>query len=105
LKRFNNRRFYFYLSRIFSQEMGRGIFQYLRALRLERAADLLREGKMNVTQAALAVGYSSPSHFSTAFHEAYGCCPGLYPLRTTSQTFAGLSTGLPLLPRSPSTLR
>jgi len=73
---------HFHLSRIFSQEMGRGIFQYLRALRLERAAELLREGEMNVTQAALEVGYSSLSHFSTAFHDAFGCCPGLYPLRT-----------------------
>ncbi len=73
---------HFYLSRIFSQEMGRGIFQHLRALRMERAAELLRTGKMNVTQVALEVGYSSPSHFSTAFHETFGCCPGLYPLRT-----------------------
>lgn len=72
----------FYLSRIFSQEMGKGIFQYLRALRMERAAELLREKKLNVTQVALEVGYTSPSHFSTAFHETYGCCPGLYPLRT-----------------------
>lgn len=75
---------HFYLSRIFSQEMGRGIFQHLRALRMERASELLREGKMNVTQVALEVGYSSPSHFSTAFHETFGCCPGLYPLRTLS---------------------
>jgi AraC-like DNA-binding protein len=72
----------FYLSRIFSQEMGRSIFQHLRALRMERAAELLRERKMNVTQVALEVGYSSPSHFSTAFHETFGCCPGLYPLKT-----------------------
>ncbi|MGH7946952.1 MAG: helix-turn-helix transcriptional regulator, partial [Opitutaceae bacterium] len=73
---------HFYLSRIFSQEMGRGVFQYLRVLRMERAAELLREKKMNVTQVAMEVGYSSPSHFSTAFHETFGCCPGLYPLRT-----------------------
>ena len=72
----------FYLSRIFSRETGRSIFQYLRALRLERAAELLRAQELNVTQVALAVGYASPSHFSTAFHETYGCCPGLYPLRT-----------------------
>lgn len=73
---------HFYLSRIFSQEMGRSIFQYLRALRMERAAELLRENKLNVTQVSLEVGYNSPSHFSTAFHETYGCCPGLYPLQT-----------------------
>ena len=80
---------HFYLSRIFSQEMGRGVFQYLRSLRMERAAELLREGKMNVTQVAMEVGYASPSHFSTAFHETFGCCPGLYPLRTLSREVPG----------------
>ena len=71
---------HFYLSRIFTQEVGKTISVTLRDLRMERAADLLREGRMNVTEAALEVGYSSLSHFSTAFHEVIGCCPGLYPL-------------------------
>jgi AraC-like DNA-binding protein len=68
----------FHLSRIFSQQVGQTVPQYLRQLRLERAAQLLREGKHNVTEAAIAVGYSSLSHFSKAFWETYGCCPGLY---------------------------
>lgn len=76
---------HFHLSRIFSQEMGKPIFQCLRELRMERAAELLREGRLNVTQVALEVGYSSPSHFSTAFHGAFGCCPGLYPMATPTQ--------------------
>ncbi len=76
---------HFHLSRIFSQETGKSIFQCLRDLRMDRAAELLREGRMNVTQVALEVGYSSPSHFSAAFHGAFGCCPGLYPLATPSQ--------------------
>jgi AraC-like DNA-binding protein len=71
---------HFYLSRIFTQEAGKTISVTLRDLRMERAATLLREGRMNVTQAALEVGYSSLSHFSSAFHEVIGCCPGLYPL-------------------------
>lgn len=75
----------FYLSRIFSQEMGQTISQYLRQLRMEKAAELLRAGKLNVTQVAMEVGYSSSSHFSVAFHEAFGCCPGLYPLATPAQ--------------------
>ena len=76
---------HFHLSRIFSQETGRSIFQHLRRLRMERAAELLREGRLNVTEVSLEVGYTSPSHFSMAFHETYGCCPGLYPLATPSQ--------------------
>ena len=51
----------------------------------ERGAELLRSGKCNVTEAALAVGYASPSHFSHAFRERFGCCPGLFPLRTPAQ--------------------
>lgn len=76
----------FYLSRLFSQGSGTTIQQYLRRIRLERAAELLRTGKCNVTEAAMEVGYSSLSHFSTAFREMFGCCPGLYPLKTPAQS-------------------
>jgi AraC family transcriptional regulator len=69
----------FYLSRIFSREAGLTIPQYLRNLRMERAAELLRSGRYNVTEAATEVGYSSLSHFSKAFCETIGCCPVLYP--------------------------
>lgn len=75
----------FYLSRTFTEQMGMTISQFLRQVRLERAAELLRSGKFNVTQAALEVGYSSVGHFSTAFHETFGCCPGLYPLQMPAQ--------------------
>ncbi len=75
----------FHLSRTFSTATGMTITQYLRQLRMERAADLLRSGKFNVTEAAMEVGYSSLSHFSQAFHETFGCCPGLYPLKTPTQ--------------------
>lgn len=70
----------FYLSRIFSREVGFTIPQYLRKLRMERAAELLRTGNYNVTEAATEVGYSSLSHFSKAFCETIGCCPVLYPM-------------------------
>jgi AraC-like DNA-binding protein len=76
---------HFYLSRIFSAQTGQTITQYLRQLRMERAAELLRSGESNVTEAALEVGYNSLSHFSAAFHETFGCCPGLYPLQTPTQ--------------------
>ncbi len=73
---------HFHLSRIFAQEMGRSMTAYLRELRLERAALLLRTGHCNVTEAALEVGYNSVSHFTVAFREMFGCCPGLYPVKT-----------------------
>ena len=76
---------HFYLSRIFSAQTGHTITQHLRELRMERAAELLRSGEHNVTETALEVGYNSLSHFSATFHETFGCCPGLYPLKTGSQ--------------------
>ena len=75
----------FYLSRLFSQETGMTTQQYLRQVRLERAAELLRSGRCNVTEAALEVGYNSLSHFSTAFHDMFGFFPGLFPLKSPTQ--------------------
>ena len=69
----------FYLSRMFSREVGLTIPQFLRNVRMERAAELLRSGRFNVSEAAIEVGYSSLSHFSKAFCETIGCCPVLYP--------------------------
>lgn len=69
----------YYLSRIFTSETGQTISAYLQHLKLERAAELLQEGRMNVTEVAMDVGYASLSHFSQVFRERYGCCPGLFP--------------------------
>jgi AraC-like DNA-binding protein len=72
----------FYLSRTFSNQTGQTISQYLRRLRMDKAAELLRTGELSVTEVAMEVGYSSPSHFSQTFRETFGCCPGLYPIKT-----------------------
>ena len=76
---------HFYLSRIFSTQTRQTITQYLRRLRMEKAAELLKSREYNVTEVALEVGYNSLSHFSAAFQETFGCCPGLYPLATSTQ--------------------
>ena len=70
----------YYLSRTFSKEAGMTIPQFLRQRRMEKAAELLRAGRLNVTEVALEVGYNSMSHFSQAFCQTMGCCPAMYPL-------------------------
>jgi AraC-like DNA-binding protein len=75
--------------------MGKTIPQYIRDLRMERAAEMLKTGKYNVTQVAFAVGYSSASHFSTAFHQSFGCCPGLYPLKPMEKIAAAKRITMP----------
>jgi AraC-like DNA-binding protein len=66
----------FYLSRLFAQEIGMGIPKALRKLRIERAAELIREHGTSVTDAAMQVGYSSLGAFNKAFQEIIGCNPG-----------------------------
>lgn len=52
--------------------------KFLRNLRMEQAARLLREGKVNVSQVAYKVGYADQAHFSTAFKMHYGMSPTDY---------------------------
>jgi AraC-like DNA-binding protein len=69
-----------YLSRTFAEATGVTISRYVRDLRLDRAAELLRGGEHNVTEAAMCVGYSSLSHFSKAFAARFGSCPCAFGL-------------------------
>lgn len=68
----------FYISRTFSTVAGTTISQYVRKLRVERAAELILSGKYTVSEAAVEVGYSSLSHFSKAFRVVKGCLPSKY---------------------------
>lgn len=64
------------LHRCFREVYGMTPFDYLRHKRLEAAERLLRQGELNVTQAAYTVGYSSLSHFTKAFKQHTGFLPG-----------------------------
>jgi AraC family transcriptional regulator len=68
----------FYLSRLFSEDTGMSMPKYLRLKRVEKAAAWMRTRGMNVTEAAMAVGYSSLSAFQKAFAERFGTSPGSY---------------------------
>jgi len=52
--------------------------KFLRNLRMEQAARLLRERKVNVSQVAYKVGYADQAHFSTAFKTHFGLSPSEY---------------------------
>lgn len=67
-----------YLSRLVTQETGKTLSLHLRAFRIEHAVILLAGGKLNVTEAALEVGYNSLSHFSKAFAAEQGMTPSRF---------------------------
>jgi len=52
--------------------------RFLRNLRMEQAARLLSEGKVNISQVADCVGYADQAHFSTAFKAHFGVTPTEY---------------------------
>ena len=52
--------------------------EFIRNIRLEQAARLLKEQKINVTQVAYTVGFSNLAHFSTIFRKHFGVAPSEY---------------------------
>jgi signal transduction histidine kinase/ligand-binding sensor domain-containing protein/DNA-binding response OmpR family regulator len=54
---------------------GRSAGDFLRAERLNKAAEMLGQGEGNVTEVAYAVGYRSLSQFAKAFREQFGMAP------------------------------
>ena len=67
-----------YLSRMFSKTVGMGFSAYLTEVRLRRAAKLLLETDMGITQICYACGYGSLSHFLRSFKAKYGVTPAQY---------------------------
>ena len=66
-----------YLTRCFHKEMGITPVEYLNRYRLKEAKIMLGAGA-NVTETALAVGFSSVSYFTRLFEKELGVSPGAY---------------------------
>ncbi|BFH37540.1 AraC family transcriptional regulator [Paenibacillus melissococcoides] len=59
----------------FKELFGTTVFGYVRALRMNEARKILEQGKGNVSEAALMVGYHNISHFAALFRKTYGYNP------------------------------
>lgn len=69
-----------YLTAAFRKVEGLPLYRYLRLLRLRRALRLLPE-RENLSQLAQELGFSSHSHFTTAFQRTFGCVPTFFRAR------------------------
>jgi len=63
------------LERLFKQYLGSLPSRYYLELRLKRARQLLRDTNSSIVQVGLMCGFSSGSHFSTAFGALFGNTP------------------------------
>ena len=64
-----------YLKKGFKEMFGSTIFDFYQSQRMEHAKYLLYEKGLSVTEVSLMLGYSSISHFSTAFKKHTGLKP------------------------------
>lgn len=64
-----------YLKKGFKEMFGTTIFDFYQSQRMEHAKYLLYEKGLNVTEVSSLLGYSSISHFSTAFKKHTGLKP------------------------------
>jgi two-component system response regulator YesN len=67
-----------YVSKIFRNETGLYIKDYLNEVRIGKAKHLIREGRMNVSEAASLVGFDNFSYFSSLFKKSTGVSPSEY---------------------------
>lgn len=67
-----------HLHRKMKEMTGMPVTEFIRNIRLEQAARLLREKKLNITQVAYTVGFSNQGYFSTVFHKHFGVSPREY---------------------------
>ena len=51
---------------------------FIRNIRLQQAAKLLKEGKQSITEVMYTCGFSNAASFSTMFKNLYGCSPREY---------------------------
>jgi AraC-like DNA-binding protein len=66
------------LNRKMKEMAGIPASELIRNIRLEQAARLLKEQKINITQVAYTVGFSNLAHFSTIFRKHFGVAPSEY---------------------------
>ncbi len=67
-----------YISRIFKEETGEGILDYVNRQRIRKAQVLMRSENMTLEQIGGMVGYASSKTFRRAFQKETGMMPGDY---------------------------
>lgn len=67
-----------YFSQLFKQEKGVSAIDYVIALRIQKAQELLAETDLSITEIVDQIGYYSVSSFIKRFRQKTGITPGKY---------------------------
>jgi signal transduction histidine kinase/ligand-binding sensor domain-containing protein/DNA-binding response OmpR family regulator len=60
---------------------GKTPVEFVRHIRLQRAAELLEKSQLTVAEVAYTVGFNNPKYFAQYFKTAFGCIPSAYRTR------------------------
>jgi AraC-like DNA-binding protein len=66
------------LYRKFNALTNMTVKEFIRSIRMKRAAQLLLEKKLTITEIAYAIGFKDMSHFRKSFHHEYGMSASEY---------------------------
>jgi signal transduction histidine kinase/ligand-binding sensor domain-containing protein/DNA-binding response OmpR family regulator len=61
---------------------GQSPVEYIRSVKLDKAAVLLEKSDMNVAQIAYSVGFSTPNYFAKSFKSKFGMLPSEFIIKT-----------------------
>ena len=67
-----------HLSKVFKEEKGEGILDYINTLRIRKAQEILLTREVSVEEAGEMVGYASTRTFRRNFTKIVGMTPGRY---------------------------
>lgn len=76
-----------YLMKQFKQAYGMGIYEYVQKVRMEKAAELLRDPELKIQDVSDLVGFKDKNYFSKAFKNHFGLSPTEYRSKEQNATF------------------
>jgi YesN/AraC family two-component response regulator len=75
----------FNFCRAFKSRFGQSLTSYLNSVRVRRAARLLSDANLTITEIATFVGYDSLAHFGRVFRKVYGVSPSEFRRKTENE--------------------
>ena len=85
-----------HLSRLFKEQTGFSVKQYVRGVRMSKAEGLLVSTMLSIKEVAAAVGYNYASDFDHHFKKTHKMNPGLYRKINTRLILRAVGQELPI---------
>ena len=68
----------YHLCRIFNKNLGIPLITYLNTIKIREACNMIKDGKLNLTEIAMQCGFNSSSYFCKVFKKEIGISPKAY---------------------------